>query len=82
MPGDDGGFVNRSGPFEIADGDLAQLPACDRIEEIAVPERLHVTGALDARLVQIHRAGHVDGQDQFDIDIRRRGGRWARATTQ
>ncbi|MNT69775.1 hypothetical protein D3C72_2081140 [compost metagenome] len=43
---------------------------------------LHVAGALDAGFVQIHRAGHVDGQHQFDVDINRPGGRLGRASSQ
>ena len=59
-----------AGPLEIGDGDAAQRPAADCLDEAGIAERLDVAVALEALLVRVHRPGHVDGQDELEIDLR------------
>ena len=59
------------GPFEIAHRDAPQQAALDGADHLRVAQGGDVAVALDAQLLEVHRAGDVDGQHQLDVDLGR-----------
>jgi len=67
-PGDDRNLQGGAAPFGIGEGDLAEGPRLDGVEDARMAERFYIAQALQLELIGIDAARTIGHQDQFQID--------------